>query len=248
VCPRIAVLIAVAVIAGCNSPSDDSMPKSRAASTIEADAVVESTVPPISEVPVTMTVEQRSTTAIPGSGGKLSLTIDDITRGQVVASVLDADNTAIAGPISLTTGQIVDFKLDDTDYHLRLEKLANAPIGSDFATFVIDVAAVGDAAEADVVLTESQKIDRLIAAIESLPNAMFVRNGDEHTAAEAAEHLRNKLSAAGDRIQTAEDFIDQIASGSSLSGKAYLIRMGDSHTITAEEFLQQELQKLEPPR
>jgi hypothetical protein len=42
---------------------------------------------------------------------------------------------------------------------------------------------------AKVALTEPQKIERLLAAVEA-SGAIFVRNGDEHTAKQAAEHLR----------------------------------------------------------
>jgi hypothetical protein len=96
-------------------------------------------------------------------------------------------------------------------------------------------------------LTESQKIERLIVAVESLADAKFIRNGSEHTAEEAAKHLRQKLDAAGGKITTPKLFIEHIASKSSFSGKPYEIRFPDGRTMTAGEFFHAELEKLEKP-
>src|SRR5690606_2990500 len=145
---------------------------------------------PIAELPVTLTLEQRSTTPIPGSDGKLSLTIGDITREQVAVSILDADNRALAGPVSLTAGQTVPVRLEGTDYHLRLEKLSNALIGSDFATLVIDVPSGDGTSDSRSALTELQKIERLIETVAA-QDAAFMRHGTAYAAADAAEHLRS---------------------------------------------------------
>ena len=75
-------------------------------------------------------------------------------------------------------------------------------------------------------LTETQKIERLIAAVEE-SDLVFIRNGLEHDAPGAASHLRRKWSRAKDRIKTAEQFIEHIASRSSLSGRAYTVRLAD---------------------
>ena len=48
-----------------------------------------------------------------------------------------------------------------------------------------------------------------------------------HSGAEGAQHLRNKLAKAGDRVKTTEDFIIGIASKSFLSGKPYLVNFAD---------------------
>lgn len=51
----------------------------------------------------------------------------------------------------------------------------------------------------------------------------FVRNGSAHPAAEAAAHLRRKLNAAPRGLST-EQFIEHVASKSSMTGAPYLIR------------------------
>jgi type IV secretory pathway VirB10-like protein len=103
-------------------------------------------------------------------------------------------------------------------------------------------AAMADAATP--VLSEAQKIDRLIAHVASLEGAVFIRNGKEYGPAEAAKHLQYKREKAGDRVKTADDFIRLCASHSYLSGEAYLIRFKDGRTRTAEDVLREELARL----
>jgi hypothetical protein len=100
-------------------------------------------------------------------------------------------------------------------------------------------------ADAPPELGEPQKVDRLIAYIGGLQDAVFIRNGKEYGPAEAAKHLQLKREKAGDRIKTAEDFIRLCASYSSVSGDAYLIRFADGRTRTAEDVLREELARIE---
>ena len=88
---------------------------------------------------------------------------------------------------------------------------------------------------------ESARIEYLLTAIGSLPDAQFVRNGTAYDAKAAVEHLRSKLRYAGSRVRTAEDFIRYCASASSVSGKPYEIRFSDGHVMSSAEFLRQKL-------
>ena len=88
---------------------------------------------------------------------------------------------------------------------------------------------------------EGKKIEYLIAAVEALQGASFIRNGTAYDAKAAAAHLRLKLRSAGSRVATADDFIRLCASVSSVSGKPYLIRDADGSTVTAEAFLRKKL-------
>ena len=69
----------------------------------------------------------------------------------------------------------------------------------------------------------------------------FIRNGTEYSAAEGAQHLRDKLARAGNRVKTTEDFINGIASKSYLSGKPYLVKFADGHTQPTGEWLKAHL-------
>ena len=65
----------------------------------------------------------------------------------------------------------------------------------------------------------------------------FIRNGREHTAAEAAAHIRDKYEHYRKDIKTPEDFIEKAASKSMLSGKPYLVKMPDGTTRLAADWL-----------
>lgn len=88
---------------------------------------------------------------------------------------------------------------------------------------------------------EAAKIQHLIASIETLEGAKFIRNGREYDARSAADHLRLKLKNAGYRVKTAEDFIKFCGSKSSITGEPYLIRFADGTTVKAEVFFRKKL-------
>jgi len=90
---------------------------------------------------------------------------------------------------------------------------------------------------------EKNKIEFLISSVENLKDAKFIRNGSEYNGQEAAKHLRMKLRRAGDRIQTADDFIRLITSKSSVSGKPYLIMLPDGKTIKSEKYFRDKLKE-----
>ena len=92
---------------------------------------------------------------------------------------------------------------------------------------------------------EAQKIEALIQAVAGLQGAVFIRNGSEHTPAEAAEHLRLKWRKAGRRVKTAPEFIQHCATGSSVSGRPYEIRLKDGRTVLSRDWLWTELKRME---
>ncbi len=94
-------------------------------------------------------------------------------------------------------------------------------------------------------LSEQDKIEQLIQAVAQLKDAEFIRSGKAYDAQKAASHLRMKWSKAGDKVKTAQDFIDGIASTSYLSGKPYHIRFKDGREITSKEFFEGKLKELE---
>lgn len=100
-------------------------------------------------------------------------------------------------------------------------------------------------AQADEIgATERAHIEALIHSVETLPSAVFIRNGSEYEAAKAAKFLRKKWEAHADQVHSAQDFIEHIASVSSTSGKPYLIRFSDGRELKSAEFFAAELKKL----
>jgi hypothetical protein len=70
--------------------------------------------------------------------------------------------------------------------------------------------------------TTEHEVRLLIDAIAA-SHCDFNRNGRQHTAEEAAAHLELKYARAGKHIDSADEFITQLASSSSFTGKPYLM-------------------------
>jgi len=98
-------------------------------------------------------------------------------------------------------------------------------------------------------LSEEEKITMLIESIRDTPEGThFIRNGKAYDVADAVSHLNLKYSKAKSKATTAEEFIKHIASGSSVSGEAYLIRYPDGTTVSAAAFFTERLRGLEAGR
>ncbi len=85
--------------------------------------------------------------------------------------------------------------------------------------------------------TPAAEIDALIDRVAKAKDIVFIRNGSEYTAAEAAEHLQRKRNAAGKRIATPEQFIDNLGARSSMSGKPYRVRLPGGKEIDSATWL-----------
>jgi len=92
---------------------------------------------------------------------------------------------------------------------------------------------------------QQQRIDYLIQSLSSLQGAVFIRNGSEYDAAAAREHLQRKLNAAGERVTSAEEFIQYCASESSMTHQPYQIRFADGTITTSASYFRNELKKFD---
>ena len=86
------------------------------------------------------------------------------------------------------------------------------------------------------------EIDRLLAEVES-SDCVFIRNGREHSADAAADHLRMKRRRGKRYFDSTETFIERLASRSSWSGRDYRIRC-DAETVTAAEWFADRLARI----
>jgi|GEM_PF-1209105 len=203
-------------------------------------------VPPVPAVAmpataVEFTVLQRRSQSIPGSDGQVVVAIGDVTGGHVTVTIRSPDDQVLLPATSMKVDQSAAFRVGGTDYQLTLTALRNVLIGDDRATFTVRPAAP---ATAPAQFTEPEKIERLIQYVAGRKDAVFIRNGAEHTCAEAAEHMRGKLRSAGAGIKTARDFIEQAASRSSLTGQPYRVRIG-GREVAARDLLLEELGRIE---
>lgn len=87
---------------------------------------------------------------------------------------------------------------------------------------------------------EAAAIDHLISFVRE-SKLQFIRNGEAHDSADAADHLSLKYKNTQKRLSTAEEFIDNVASKSSMSGKPYFIRKPDGTEIPVSDWLHAEL-------
>ena len=92
---------------------------------------------------------------------------------------------------------------------------------------------------------EQSRIDKLIRFVETQKGMKFVRNGTEYECSDAAKFLRGKLESMGKEITTAREFVERIASKSSMSGQPYHVKFADGKTMLASQFLGDELKRLE---
>jgi hypothetical protein len=97
---------------------------------------------------------------------------------------------------------------------------------------------------ADLPPAEGKQIEALIAAIERMTDATFIRNGRPYGAAGAAEFLRRKWRQRAADVGSADEFIEKVASFSSTTGQPYLIRFSDGRETPCSIFLRTELSNL----
>jgi hypothetical protein len=92
---------------------------------------------------------------------------------------------------------------------------------------------------------EQARIDALIRFVEGQKGMKFIRNGTEYECAEAARFLRGKLDSMGGDVTTAREFIERVASKSSMSGQPYQVRLTDGRLMPSAQFLGDELKRME---
>jgi len=96
----------------------------------------------------------------------------------------------------------------------------------------------------DSPLTEKRKIAALLDAIEK-SKATFIRNDLEYPPSVARQLMEYRIKAAGDRIKTAQDFIDHLATRSSTTGRPYQIKLPDGRTTESALWLRARLAEIE---
>ena len=102
---------------------------------------------------------------------------------------------------------------------------------------------------------DRKTIKKLISLIRE-SQATLIRNGDSHTAEEAAEHLEGKWKRARSLLWfktradefTPRQFITHIASKSSFSGDPYQVKLKNGKKIPTENWLTEKLDKIQNSR
>jgi hypothetical protein len=93
------------------------------------------------------------------------------------------------------------------------------------------------------------EVDALLGRLQA-SGCEFNRNGSWYAGADAKAHLLKKLDylEGKDLVKTAEQFIERGASGSSMSGKPYLVRCAGKAPVESAKWLTAELQQVRATR
>ena len=83
--------------------------------------------------------------------------------------------------------------------------------------------------------TMDEEIDFLLDTVVN-SDCVFTRNGKDHAAEDARDHLQMKRKRGARYFDSSEEFIERLASKSSWSGKPYFIQCGDEPRVTAKEW------------
>jgi hypothetical protein len=107
-----------------------------------------------------------------------------------------------------------------------------------FAVLLVSVVSCTPAAAG---ATMQEEINHLLNFIKT-SDCIFIRNGSRHDPKEAVKHIEKKYNYLKKRIKSTEDFIKGAATGSSISGRPYMIICNDKEMKTAD-WLAAELKK-----
>lgn len=88
--------------------------------------------------------------------------------------------------------------------------------------------------------TTDREVQHLLEFVEA-SGCIFMRNGSEHDAADAADHLRLKYNRGGRYVNNADQFIERLATESSWTGKPYTVTC-DGQTRPSGDWLQEALE------
>ncbi|HET9024375.1 MAG TPA: DUF5329 family protein [Burkholderiaceae bacterium] len=90
----------------------------------------------------------------------------------------------------------------------------------------------------------AETIDPAVAALlrdVETSGCRMERNGELHEGKAAAEHLRMKLERSGHPGMSADQFIDRVASGSTVSGKPYRVLCAGQPPVDSRVWLRARL-------
>lgn len=205
------------------------------------DAPAEPTLPFAQALPIRFEMDQRSTLEIPETAGALRVSLGDITDGQVHTSVTGAAprSAQVLGVQSLREGEALAFAWLEVPLQLALVELDTSLLGTDAARFVLEPGGTS-------VEQAHARVDALLLDLAEQEGVTFVRNGSDHSAEEAAAHLRRKFDHARDEIRSVDDFIRLCGTQSSMSGEPYLVRAADGVERPAADFLHELARRTAP--
>ena len=113
------------------------------------------------------------------------------------------------------------------------------------AAFLIAVLFSGVLSQATAASVADVEIGQLLGYLERSGCTMY-RNGSWYSASDARAHLEKKYRYLLNRglVSTTEDFMDRVATASSMSGEPYQMKCDTGESASSAEWLTAELQRL----
>lgn len=173
---------------------------------------------------------QRTQITLPSVDGNVICSINDITKGQTQIVIKENEKVLVAE--SIMEMEPINFRFNNFSYTITCKHMVNKLFGDDYATFEI----VENYHTKKVEIDETMEIEALLKSIES-SDIIFVRNGEEHTPQEAADHLRSKWEQSNGKIKTKQAFIDHLATKSSITGELYYVILKDGSKLPVAVWL-----------
>lgn len=175
---------------------------------------------------------QRTQINLPSVDGNVICSINDITKGQTQIIIKENEKVLVAE--SIMEMEPINFKFNHFSYTVTCKHMVNKLFGDDYANFEIVENIHPKKAEKE----ETKEIEALLTKIET-SDIIFMRNGEEHSPKEAADHLRSKWKKSGGKIKTKQAFIDYLATKSSMTGELYYVILTDGTKLPAAVWLKQ---------
>jgi len=107
---------------------------------------------------------------------------------------------------------------------------------------IVSVSVLGNIAFADVPAGKVHEVKHLLEFVKT-SGCIINRNGSNHPAEQAIEHIEMKYDYFRDRINNTEDFIEYSATKSTMSGDYYTVTCPGKKAIRTQDWLMGELKR-----
>jgi hypothetical protein len=186
----------------------------------------------IPETGLPFSMKQRSEIEIQGTAGPIQISVDDVTGGSVMLSI--SEDKKIISSFLMEKGSEHSFSYNEHEYKVRCTEMINQLIGEDFVNFLLYDPKLYDPENKSANVKSD--IEMLIKKVEG-SDVVFIRNGEDHTPKEAAEHLKRKWESTGIEFKSVDEFIEKIGTRSTSTGKEYRIRLSSGAEVSSQEWL-----------
>ena len=179
-----------------------------------------------------LVVMQRQTAALPDSNGWMRVRVGDVTAGQVLVSMADAEGKIFKRSRSMMDKDAIMFALGEEEYALVLKRIVNRLVGSDHVTF-------------EIVDKEHYRPDVIAALMRRVAadSGIYVRDGVDYSMTHFHDLLRAQVAGYRGKRPSPEKFLEDVVKSGRFGEESH-IKRGDGTTVTPKEWLTAELARV----